>query len=382
MKEKEWKKWIFWFSFAVASIVVYKTIDSVSAVFLGISNFLELLKPFFMAILLAYILYIPGKSIEKRLKKSKLKLAKNHARGFSTLAVYIALVVFIFVVIDFVIPAVSESITELAYNLPNYYNSTIEYLENLPEDSIIAKLNIIELVRNIETINIMQEIVKWVNVENIGQYIEGIVDATGAIFDLFVTLVVSVYMLLERDDIKSFFKNVSAAVLDKKSNNQFLEYCYKANKIFFTFISSQVLDAILVGIIAAIVMSIMKIKYGILLGFFIGLFNIIPYFGAIVAVVVAVIITIFTGGFTQALWLAIIIIALQQIDANIINPRILGTSLDLSPILVIFAVTVGGAYFGVLGMFLGVPVCALLKIIVNDLIENRKKELEHKAETR
>ena len=115
----------------------------------------------------------------------------------------------------------------------------------------------------------------------------------------------------------------------------------------------------------------MKIKYATLLGFVIGMFNIIPYFGAIVAIAISIIITIFTGGITQAIWLAIIIIVLQQIDANIINPRILGNSLNLSPILVIFSVTVGGAYFKLLGMFLGVPVIALLKIILTEYIEEK-----------
>ena len=123
-------------------------------------------------------------------------------------------------------------------------------------------------------------------------------------------------------------------------------------------------------------MSLMNVKYAVLLGFIIGLFNIIPYFGAIVAVIFAVVITGFTGGITQALLVAIIVTALQQIDANIINPRILGTSLNLSPILVIFSVTCGGAYFGPIGMFLGVPVCAFLKLIIIDFIEyeNNKKE--------
>ena len=108
--------------------------------------------------------------------------------------------------------------------------------------------------------------------------------------------------------------------------------------------------------------------------FMIGLFNIIPYFGAILAVIIAIIITIFSGGFVQAIWLGIIVIALQQIDANIINPRILGTSLNLSPILVIFAVTIGGAYFGMLGMFLGVPVMAFLKLLIEDFIDYRNRK--------
>ena len=108
----------------------------------------------------------------------------------------------------------------------------------------------------------------------------------------------------------------------------------------------------------------------------IGLFNLIPYFGAIVGSCFAGIITVFTGGWPQALWLGFWALVVQQIDGNIINPRILGSHLKISPILVIFAVTVGGAYFGVIGMFLGVPTLALIKIIVNDTIEEKIVEKE------
>ena len=121
-------------------------------------------------------------------------------------------------------------------------------------------------------------------------------------------------------------------------------------------------------------MSIMGVKYAALLGFMIGLFNVIPYFGAIIAVAIAVVITIFTGGITQAIWLAVVVIILQQIDANIINPKIIGNSLKISPLLVIFAVTVGGAYFGVLGMFLAVPVIAVIKLLVSDYIERTSND--------
>ena len=107
----------------------------------------------------------------------------------------------------------------------------------------------------------------------------------------------------------------------------------------------------------------------------IGLFNIIQYLGAIVAVAISILITIITGGVSQTLIMAIVVIILQQIDSNIINPKIIGNSLEISPLLVIFAVTVGGAYWGVLGMFLAVPVVAVLKIIIDDWIEykNQKK---------
>ena len=131
-----------------------------------------------------------------------------------------------------------------------------------------------------------------------------------------------------------------------------------------------------------IAMSIMGVKFAPLLGFLIGLFNMIPYIGAIIAVAVSAIITLITGGLSQAIWMLIVVIILQQIDANIINPKIIGQSLKISPLLVIFAITVGGAYFGILGMFLAVPVIAVIRILIEDYIDYKitMKKVERREE--
>lgn len=376
MKEKELKKWIFWFTFAVASIVVYKTIDSVSVIFAEIGNLLSLLMPFIMAVIIAYMLYIPCKSVEQTYIKSKSKIVSKHARGLSVCTIYLILILIIFIIINFIVPTITESLKDLAQSLPNYYNSTIEFLDNVSQDSIWAKLNIVDLVSYLQEFNFAEKLVNWLDLENITQYLKGIVGVAKAIFNIFVTVVVSVYLLLERNDIKNFIRNISKLMFKEETYNKLCNYYYKTNKIFFSYISSQIIDAILVGIITSIAMLIMKVKYAVLLGFLIGLFNVIPYFGAIVAIAITIIITIFTGGILKALWLALVIIILQQIDANIINPKILGSSLNISRILIIFAVTVGGAYFGAFGMFLGVPVIAAIKIVLDDFImdQNNKKK--------
>ena len=189
------------------------------------------------------------------------------------------------------------------------------------------------------------------------------------IFDLFVSIVVSVYILLQRGTIIKFCKRLTMAIFDEKTCNKIGRYVDSTNRIFFKFISGQLIDGVIVGILVTIGMSIIGVKYSVLLGFMIGLFNIIPYFGAIVAVAISVLITLITGGISQTLIMAIVVIVLQQIDSNIINPKIIGDSLEISPLLVIFAVTIGGAYWGVLGMFLAVPVAAVLKIIIDDWID-------------
>ncbi len=374
MNNKEWKKWIFWFSFAVATIAVYKTIDSVTSIVSGIGNFISLIMPFFMALLVAYILYMPCKFLENVINKAKPKFIKNHSRGLSVLFVYLIVILLIFIIINFIIPTVSASIEDLAENIPNYYNTAMEYIDNLDENSLLVKLNLNSYINNLKEINFMDQIINLLSIDNISSYIKGIMGAASVIFDAFVTIVVSVYLLLERADIKSFLQNLSKAVFDKKTNMAIGKYYGRTNSIFLKFIASQMLDAIVIGVITSIAMMLMRVKYAALLGFIIGLFNVIPYFGAIIAVILAIVITIFTGGLTQAVWLGIVVIILQQIDANVINPRILGNSLNLSPILVIFSVTIGGAYFGVLGMFLGVPVIAFIKLIIEDFIEYKKNK--------
>ena len=310
MNSKEWKKWLFWFTFAVASIVVYKTIDSVTEIFAVLGNLLNMLMPFLLAVLIAYILYIPCRKVENGLKNTKLKLIKNHARGLSVLLVYVISILLIFISFKFVLPSVTESITDLTNNIPYYYNNAINYLDNVEKDSLLYKLNVKEYISVIQDIEIEKEILKWVNLEKISSYVQGLVGATNIIFDAFVTFIVSIYMLLERSDIKSFLTNLSKVTFDKKTNETIAKYYNKSNEIFFTFITSQIIDAFIVGIVTSIAMSLMNIKYAVLLGFIIGLFNVIPYFGAIVAIIIAVITTMLTGGIVQGLWLALVLIIL------------------------------------------------------------------------
>lgn len=376
MNQKHFSKWLYYFTLGLALIIVYKAVDTLGIAFSAIGNFVSIITPFIIACFLAYLLYKPSRAIEESFKNSKLKFLKKHRRGFSVLTVYFIVFIVLFIIINFIRPALADSIKELALNIPNYYNSAIEFLKNLPENSIWSQLNVAGLVEGLESFNISDTIVSWVDLQNISKYIKGIVGATGIVFDIFVVIVVSIYILLERSDIKSFMQNLLKALLTEKQNKKICEVYENSNFIFYNYITSQILDGFIVGIIASIIMSIMKIKYAVLLGFMIGVFNVIPYFGAIIAIILAALITIFTNGFATAFWMTVVIIVVQQIDANIINPRILGNSLKISPILVIFATTIGGAYFGIVGMFLGVPVSALIKIFVLQFIKNRSEEKE------
>lgn len=370
--EKEKKvitKWLYWFTFAVAVIAVYKVLDKFGEITTWLKGLISILYPFIMAIIIAYLFYIPCRGIEKRLRKMGMK---NKARWISILIVYAIAIIFCILIIKFVIPTASESIMDLVSNLPNYYTKAIEAIKEMPEDSILNKINAVHIIEGLGDIDLTQ----YFSIENLGQYIKGVLGLATTLFDVFVTLIVSIYILAERSDILNFARRFCKAVFKNDTYKDIGKNFRRSNEVFFKFLSSQLLDGFVVGVMVSIAMSLLHVKYAVLLGFMIGLFNLIPYLGAVIAVVVAIIITALTGGISQAIWMAVTVIILQQIDANIINPRITGNSLNISPILVIFSVTVFGAYFGIIGMFLAVPIVTVIKLGIEDYIsirENGKK---------
>lgn len=368
-KKRNFTKWLYWFTLGIAIIVVYKLLDNFGQITGWFGNLFNILTPFIMGLLIAYLFYIPCRKVEGWYRKAKKsKFIVKRARGLSIITVYIIAILLIIIALNFVIPNIAKSIIDFVNNFGGYYNNTMETINNLPEESVWRNDIIINLAESIQNIDLKQ----YLNMETLTEYAKGAIDLVTSIFDIFVSFIVSVYLLAERKRILDFCRRLTKATFKPEKYQMISKYFNKSNEVFFSFIGGQVLDALVVGILTSIAMSILGVKYSILLGFMIGLFNLIPYFGAIVAVGTAIIITIFTGGIGQAALMAVVVIILQQIDANIINPKIIGDSLSISPLLVIFAVTVGGAYFGVLGMFLAVPVFTVIKLLIEEFIEYKE----------
>ena len=368
--KNHWKKWLYWFSLGLAIILVYKFLDNFVDISNAIGTFLGIVSPFLVGFLIAYILYIPSKKMENILKKSKIKLISKKSRGIAIFIVYMTVLLLIILLINVILPVVFESISDFINNIQGYYETAMNNFNNLPEDSIFKSEFVAGMLEDLKNINLKQ----YINTDKIFEYLINAISAVTGIFEIFVAIIVSIYILSERIKLLKFLKNLANAMFREQTYKNLDKYFNNSNNIFFKFIASQFLDAVIVGVLVTIAMSIMGIKYAPLLGFFIGLFNMIPYIGAIIAVAISALITLITGGLSQAIWLLVVVIILQQIDANIINPKIVGQSLEISPLLVIFAVTVGGAYFGILGMFLAVPIAAVLKILVEDYISYRIKE--------
>lgn len=370
------KKWLYWFLLGVAIIVVYKALDNFGNIMEAFKTFSNILTPFFAGIFIAYLLYMPCNKIETAYQKSKNKWIRKKARVLGIVTVYLIVLLLIVILVNVIIPIVIESIVDLINNIQYYFEITLKHYNELPEESILKGEFVQETIQNIQNIDIKQ----YFKLDKMLAYVMSAVSAVTSIFNVFVAVIVSIYILAERTQILAFLKKLAKAFLQKGTYQNLGKYFNNSNEIFFKFIASQFIDAIVVGILVTIAMSIMGIKFAPLLGFLIGIFNMIPYIGAIIAIAIAAIITLITGGLSQAIWMLIVVIILQQIDANIINPKIIGQSLKISPLLVLFAITVGGAYFGILGMFLAVPVIAVIKIVVEDCVELKLLEKEKKGE--
>ena len=334
--KRNFSKWMYYFLLAVAIIFVYKFLDNVAVIGQAISRFFDVITPFLAGALLAYLLYIPASRIEKQFQKSKKKIIKKRARGISVFIIYVLAIALIILLVNVILPVVIDSVIELVSNFQNYWNVAMEKIGTLPDDSILKSKQAEEIVKSVGDSIQNIDFSQYISTDKITGYIKSVIGVASGIFDVFVSFAVSVYILLQRGQIMNFLRKLTMAIFDEKTCDKIEKYVDSTNRIFFKFI---------------------------------------PYFGAIVAVAISVLITLITGGISQTLIMAIVVIILQQIDSNIINPKIIGNSLEISPLLVIFAVTVGGAYWGVLGMFLAVPVAAVLKIIIDDWVEfkNSKK---------
>lgn len=358
------KKWVYWVSIGTVLILIYKFLDNFSGIGSWTANLLSVLAPFVAAILFAYILYKPCAKIEQTLKKKT-----KHPRGVSVFIVYVITAVLLFFILHFIIPALFESVLDLVNNIQGYYNRINTNDIELTWAPFIQDNVIKPIVDYIQSINFKAIITP----DKIWEYVSSAIGILKFLINCFIAIVCSIYILLERESIVKFIDKLAKASMNETGYRKFSRYFSSGNIIFFDFISSQMLDALVVAILMSIIMLILNVKYAVLLGVMIGIFNLIPYFGAIVAVIVASIITVLTGGWEQALIMATITVIIQQIDANIINPRITGSKLNVSPLLVIFAVTLGGAYWGVVGMFIAVPIAVLIKLMITDFVNNKNK---------
>lgn len=368
-KLEKYNNWIIALVFVVVVIAIYKTFDN----FYKIAEFAGLvaksLSPFFIGFVVAYILNMPCKKIDALCRKSKYRFINNKSKAISIVSVYLIMLLLLYIGIRAVAPALYRNILDLYNNIPGYIDEILETLENWQTEYNIElfKINEDNLMKAFNSILGKFDITEF------SKYAKGVVNITSGVVNVFIGLIVSVYMLIDKEKIKASTRRILRIFLKEEKSRKLINRVKKVNGIFSKYLFCLVLDAFIMAVLATLILSVLRVRYAMILGMMIGVLNLIPYFGAIFASVTSVIITIITGGLFKAISAAIALIVLQQIDGNLIGPKIMGQMLDASPLWIIFAVTLGGGLFGILGMIISVPVLVTVKMAASEFVEEKEK---------
>lgn len=186
----------------------------------------------------------------------------------------------------------------------------------------------------------------------------------GGIMNLVLGMIISIYLLKDKEFFLRLWRKALHLMLPMKANAVVTETLSDINKVLSQFLRGQLLDALIIAVLSSIGLSLIGLDFAVFIGCFAGLCNIIPYFGPIISMVPAGVVGLITGGPAEALFAILVLVVIQQIDSNIIYPRVVGSSIGLHPLFVLISVVVGGYYGGILGMILAVPVAAIIKVFI------------------
>jgi len=360
---------------AIELALLYLIIINLDQIFGGIGNFLGVISPFIMGAAIAYLLNKPASGIQSILQKSQSAWVVKKAQTLSVVLVFLLLIAGISLMINFTAPIIVNNILDFAENMMIYYNSFVDWAGNLDSGDFFYGL-IPDLSGNLLDL-VTPELVNQLGT-GATQFAGHLMNITSSIFNIFLALIAALYMLLTKDNIMALIQRVMRLFMKNSTYDNVANYASKSNRIFYKFVGAQFLDACILGTLATIILAILGVPYAVTLGLLLGICNMIPIFGSIFATIVTTIVTIFTGGVPLAVVTFIMLLILQQVDANFIGPKITGDALGLKPLLIIFAIVVGGHYFRVIGMFIAVPIAAMLKMFLEDFMDARERKLKLK----
>lgn len=359
----------------LAAYFILINLKRVSGIFSSVSG---ILRPFIIAAIFAYIVNGPMMFFERlfgRLtdKKKPRPVLKRVLAIIAAWVASLAVLVLFFVII---VPDVKISITTLINNLPSYFESLKAFIVALAEKYQLD-ISYLNSFMNFQVTadGIMEIIDKYsdalipqlANIANIS------VQIGSFIADVIIAIIISVYLLFSKETLIAQLKKVLYALFNRKLADVSVRVARETHRTFSGFINGKLLDSLIIGILCFIGMSILKFEYALLISFIVGVTNVIPFFGPMFGAVPSVLLLLMIDPW-HALWFAVFIFALQQLDGNVIGPKILGDSTGLPALWVMFAILVGGALWGVAGMFVGVPLFAVIYRFSKEILENLLKK--------
>ena len=357
---QKYSKWISAFIFACAVIFVYKAFDNLTNILSVIGTILGALKPFFIGFIIAYILNMPAVKISRLLKKTNKAFITKRSYGISVAITYLLAALTVVILFSAILPALYENVVEIYENLPSYIRAVENYINNI---DILKRLNIIG-EDGVDIYSAIYGYVRNLDIMQFGRYAYGILSVTSGVFDAIIAIIASIYMLIDKERLIRLFSGILHYIFKLDMAESIVSHAVKINEIFVNYIYCRLVCGVITGFFCGIALSILHVKYALLLAILIALLDMIPYFGSIISCVISIFVALVTAGIWKAVWTAVILLVLQQIDGNVLGPKIMGDSLEIRPFWIIFAVSFGGGLFGFWGMLISVPIIAAIKVSI------------------
>ena len=362
------------------SIAFYLIMTQMPSLKKHIGTVLNVLMPFIIGFLIAFILNPAVKMFCRLLEKHTKLKRKGVIKGISIAITYVLLLGLVLVSVFGVVPQIATSLTDLINSaltvIPQSASELNQFLTELHER--FPSLDISAIQDAVD--NLLPSLLNYIRdfASNIVPTLYSLsMSIMQLLLNLVIALIVSIYILMDKKILLGTVKASIYAFLPQKRIPYIMDTLKECNDIFGGFVIGKAIDSLIIGVLCFIVMTILRLPYTLLISLIVGITNMIPYFGPFIGAVPGAIVMLMVSPLKAVIFI-IMIFALQQFDGLYLGPKILGQSVGLRPLWIIVAITIGGSIAGVLGMFLGVPIMAVLRYLVMRTLKQRLEEREVK----
>lgn len=344
-------------------IIFYFFILKVDLWYKGILKIIRILSPIWLGLLFAYLLNPFVKFIEEKVLK-KIDFSKKVKRIISIASTIIVVLVITLLFIKFVIPSFIGSVQTMIKSLPEYNEHIYHFAhENFDMSKKDFNKTVVKVTNYINDTQI-----------NTSKMINNIANFSLNIFysfvNIFIGLIVSIYLLYDKEEFASNTKKVLKVILKKRWYKEVIDTLKYADKIFGGFLIAKIIDSLIIGLLTFIILSIFDIPYTLIISLIVGITNIIPYFGPIIGAIPCIIFLAVVNP-TKSIIFTILVLLIQQFDGNILGPKLIGHKIGMKSFWVLFSILFFGGLFGVAGMIFGVPLFALISSVVGSKVEKK-----------
>ncbi len=381
------KRYLYWgvtaFCVIAAALLFYFAVGNIKIFGNTISRLVSILAPFIWGLVICYLLSPLMRSVENRLflplarklyRKNKKNDGRRFARALTVVFCEIVLILVLVALVYLIIPQMLSSVQTLISNSGAYVDNLSKWADGLFENYPVLDDYLGGFLDNFNT-----NLGNWLEttlLPRVGSVVtsvtSGVYGVAKSIYNLIIGIIVSIYLLSDKEGFVAAVKRMTYSVFSVETADRLRSGLNFVDRTFMSFLNGKLLDSLIIGIICYIVCSILKMPYTLLVSVIVGVTNIIPFFGPLIGAVPSALIILMVDP-TKCLIFIIFVIILQQIDGNIIGPRILGNSTGITGFWVMFSIILGGGLFGFWGLLLGVPVFVVIYSLVTSLIVKKLK---------